>query len=121
MPRSLFHGRGLDRRCVSVQGQLEDYALLERVINEHEIEAVFHLGAQTIVGTAGRNPLSTWEANVRGSYNLLEACRRNERKVRRIVVASSDKAYGDQPVLPYTEESRLEGRFPTIARRAAPT
>lgn len=112
VPRSLYHGLGYDRRCVTVRGQLEDYALLERVLNEHEIEAVFHLGAQTIVGTAGRSPLSTWEANVRGTYNLLEACRRNEKKVRRVVVASSDKAYGDQPVLPYTEASPLEGRFP---------
>jgi CDP-glucose 4,6-dehydratase len=109
---SHFYRLGLDRKVTIVRGQLEDYLLLERALNEHEIESVFHLGAQAIVTIANRNPLSTFESNVRGSYNLLEACRRNERKVRRVVVASSDKAYGDQPELPYTEESRLEGRFP---------
>ena len=109
---SHFYRLGLDRKVVRVRGQLEDYALLERALNEHEIETVLHLGAQAIVTIANRNPLSTWESNVRGSYNLLEACRRNARKVKRVVVASSDKAYGDQPELPYTEASRLEGRFP---------
>ena len=110
--QSHFQRLGLDRRAVIVRGSLEDYPLLERALNEHEIDTVLHLGAQTIVGTASRNPMSTWEANVRGSYNLLEACRHNAKKVQRVVVASSDKAYGDQPVLPYTEASPLEGRFP---------
>ncbi len=109
---SQFERLGLAARVTIVRGQLEDYPLLERALNEHEIEAVFHCAAQAIVGTANRNPLSTWEANVRGTYNLLEACRRNARLVTRVVVASSDKAYGDQPVLPYTEDSPLEGRFP---------
>jgi len=110
--QSHFQRLGLGRSAVIVRGCLEDYALLERALNEHEIDTVMHLGAQTIVGTASRNPLSTWEANVRGTYLLLEACRRNMKKVARVVVASSDKAYGDQPVLPYTESSPLEGRFP---------
>lgn len=109
---SHFQRLGLDRRVVIVRGCLEDYALLERALNEHEIDTVMHLGAQTIVGTASRNPLSTWESNVRGSYLLLEACRRNAKKVRRVVVASSDKAYGDQEALPYTEDAPLAGRFP---------
>jgi len=109
---SHFARLGLANHTVVVNGCLEDYALLERVLNEHEIETVMHLGAQTIVGTASRNPLSTWEANVRGTYNLLEACRRNDRTVGRVVVASSDKAYGDQPELPYMEDAPLEGRFP---------
>lgn len=109
---SRFQRLGLDRRVVLVHGCLEDYALLERALNEHEIDTVLHLGAQTIVGTAARNPLSTWESNVRGSYLLLEACRRNARTVRRVVVASSDKAYGDQPDLPYTEDAPLTGQFP---------
>lgn len=110
--RSHFYNLGLDRKVAMVRGQLEDYPLLERAINEYECEAVFHLGAQTIVGTANRNPLATFEANVRGSYNLLEACRRNGKKVKRVVVASSDKAYGAQPRLPYDEDSPLTGRFP---------
>jgi CDP-glucose 4,6-dehydratase len=110
--RSHFHRLGLGERVAIVHGQLEDYPLLERAVNEYECEAVFHLGAQTIVGTANRNPLATFEANIRGTYNLLEACRRNPKTVKRIVVASSDKAYGAQPKLPYDEESPLTGRFP---------
>jgi CDP-glucose 4,6-dehydratase len=109
---SHFQRLGLPAKVTIVRGQLEDYPLLERALNEHEIDAVFHCAAQAIVGTANRNPLSTWESNVRGTYNLLEACRRNAKLVTRVVVASSDKAYGDQPVLPYTEDSPLEGRFP---------
>ncbi|MBZ0236919.1 MAG: NAD-dependent epimerase/dehydratase family protein [Deltaproteobacteria bacterium] len=110
--RSHFHKLGLDEKVTIVRGQLEDYALLERALNEYEIESVFHLGAQTIVGTANRNPLATFEANVRGTYNLMEAARRNAKKVKRVVVASSDKAYGAQPKLPYDEDAPLEGRFP---------
>lgn len=95
-----------------VQGGLEDYQLLERVLNEYEIEVVFHLGAQTIVGTANRNPLSTFESNIRGTYNLLEACRRNESLIKAIIVASSDKAYGIQEKLPYDEKTPLCGTHP---------
>jgi CDP-glucose 4,6-dehydratase len=112
VPQSHFHRLGHERRVVIVHGALEDYPLLERSLNEHEIETVFHLGAQTIVGTANRNPLSTWESNVRGTYHVLEACRRNDKKVRQVVVASSDKAYGDQEELPTTEQAPLIGRFP---------
>lgn len=95
-----------------VHGCLEDYQFLERVINEYEIEVVFHLGAQTIVGTANRNPLSTFESNIRGTYNLLEACRRNKELIKAIVVASSDKAYGVQEKLPYDEKTPLRGTHP---------
>jgi len=95
-----------------VNGRLEDYDGLERAINEHEIDTVFHLGAQPIVSTALRNPLPTFEANVRGSYNLLEACRVHRSLVTRVVVASSDKAYGDGPSLPYTEDMPANGRHP---------
>lgn len=94
-----------------VRGEVEDFALLERALNEYEVETVFHLAAQTIVGIANRNPLSTFEANIRGTWNLLEACRRVP-TVKRIVVASSDKAYGDQDVLPYSEETPLQGQHP---------
>jgi len=95
-----------------VRGDLEDYQVLVRALNEYEIDTVFHLGAQTIVGTALRSALSTFEANIRGTWNLLEACRVCSRLVRRIVVASSDKAYGAHDRLPYTEEMNLQGRFP---------
>lgn len=95
-----------------VHGCLEDYQLLERVLNEYEIEVVFHLGAQTIVGTANRNPLSTFESNIRGTYNLLEACRRNKDVIKAVVMASSDKAYGVQDKLPYDENTPLRGTHP---------
>jgi CDP-glucose 4,6-dehydratase len=95
-----------------VNGRLEDYATLERAINEHEIDTVFHLGAQPIVTTALRNPLPTFEANVRGTYNLLDACRVHRTLVQAVVIASSDKAYGDAPTLPYTEDMPVNGRHP---------
>jgi CDP-glucose 4,6-dehydratase len=111
-PQSAFYRSKLYHRVRLVQGALEDYASLERAINEHEIDTVFHLGAQTIVGTALRNPLSTFESNIRGTYNLLEACRQRSLLVKRVIVASSDKAYGSSPVLPYTEEMSLRGEHP---------
>lgn len=94
-----------------IRGELEDLELLERALNEYEIETVIHLGAQTIVGIANRNPLSTFTANVQGTWNLLEAARRSP-TVKRIVVASSDKAYGDHEKLPYSEEAALQGKHP---------
>jgi CDP-glucose 4,6-dehydratase len=95
-----------------VRGELEDHLLLLRALNEYEIDSVFHLGAQTIVGTASRSAMSTFESNIRGTWNLLEACRACSRQVHRIVVASSDKAYGAHEHLPYTEDVPLQGRFP---------
>jgi len=95
-----------------VNGRLEDYATLERAINEHEVDTVFHLGAQPIVTTALRNPLPTFESNVRGTYNLLDACRVHKALVKSVVIASSDKAYGDAPSLPYTEDMPVNGRHP---------
>lgn len=95
-----------------VPGKLEDYPLLERILNEYEIDTVFHLAAQTLVEAAVRSPLQTFESNIRGTYNLLEACRRHSRSIKRILVASSDKAYGESEVLPYTEQMPLQGRAP---------
>jgi CDP-glucose 4,6-dehydratase len=112
VPTSHFAQLGLDRRATVVRGALENYEVLARALNEYESETVLHLGAQTIVGAAARGPLATFEANIRGTYNLLEACRVNGKTVRRVIVASSDKAYGEQAELPYTEDSTLLGRFP---------
>jgi CDP-glucose 4,6-dehydratase len=112
VPASRFVGEGTINKAVVVQGELENYALLERTLNEYEIDSVFHLGAQTIVGVAGHSPLSTFDANIRGTWNLLEACRSCSKRIERIVVASSDKAYGVHEKLPYTEETPLQGRFP---------
>lgn len=95
-----------------ISGCLEDYQALERAITSHEIDTVFHLGAQTIVGTAQRSPLPTFEANIRGTYHLLDACRLHKDLVKRIVVASSDKAYGSVKSLPYTEDMPLNGHHP---------
>ncbi|MFN8666668.1 MAG: GDP-mannose 4,6-dehydratase [Gemmatimonadaceae bacterium] len=99
-------------KCRVVRGELEDYETVLRALNEYEIDTVFHLGAQTIVGTASRSPLSTFEANIKGTWVLLEAARQLAGRVQRIVVASSDKAYGEHPTLPYTEDAPLIGRFP---------
>jgi CDP-glucose 4,6-dehydratase len=87
------------------------------VLNEHEVDEVYHLAAQTIVGTANRSPMATWDANVRGTYTLLEACR-SLGTVRRVVVASSDKAYGDHDVLPYREDFALQPRYPYDVSKA---
>jgi CDP-glucose 4,6-dehydratase len=111
VPDSNFYRLGLDREVRCIDGAVEDRALLERVLGEYEIETVFHLAAQTIVGIANRNPISTFETNIMGTWNLLEACRRSPR-VKQIVCASSDKAYGDQEQLPYDETMPLQGTYP---------
>ena len=100
------------QRTNVVHGRLEDYDLIVRTINEYEIDTVFHLGAQTIVGTSSRSPISTFEANIRGTWNVLEACRVCPQTVSRVIVASTDKAYGTHEHLPYTEETALQGRYP---------
>lgn len=92
-------------------GDLDDYNSLYRIIAEYEIDTVFHLGAQPIAPVGNRAPLPTLKTNIMGTANLLEACRVNP-TVKRVMVASSDKAYGAQPVLPYTEEAPLQGRHP---------
>jgi CDP-glucose 4,6-dehydratase len=112
VPGSKLLSSGLTAQTNVVHGELEDYAVLLRALNEYEIDTVFHLGAQTIVGTAKRSALSTFEANVRGTWSLLEACRNCSQLVQRVIVASSDKAYGAHDKLPYTEETPLQGRFP---------
>ena len=94
-----------------VRGDVRDRDLLERALGEYHIDTVLHLAAQAIVVTANRNPISTFESNIQGTWNLLEACRHSP-AVRSIVIASSDKAYGDQDVLPYSEDTPLQGRHP---------
>lgn len=111
-PQSELLRSGDIQRVSVVNGALEDLWAVERAISLHEADTVFHLGAQTLVGVAHRAPLSTFESNIRGTYNLLEACRLLHPLVRRIVVASSDKAYGASPVLPYLETMPLAGQHP---------
>lgn len=117
VPASQFVRHGFMERVNVVRGGLGNRALLERILGEYEIEVVFHLAAQTVVGIASRNSVSTLESNVRGTWNVLEACRRSP-MVKAIVLASSDKAYGDQETLPYTEETPLQGRNPYDASKS---
>ncbi|MCE5240605.1 GDP-mannose 4,6-dehydratase [bacterium] len=111
---------GLEERVALVQGDITDLEACRRIVNEHEVQVVFHLAAQAIVGLANRSPYSTLESNVRGTYTLLEACRelRERGLVEAIVVASSDKAYGDQPELPYQEQAPLLGLHPYDASKS---
>jgi CDP-glucose 4,6-dehydratase len=120
-PEARFRTDGIEERCVVALADVQDYASLVRALNEHEVDAVFHLAAQTIVGTANRSPLSTFEANVRGTYVLLEACRAVGvvgSSLERVVVASSDKAYGSHEELPYREGFPLQPTFPYDVSKA---
>lgn len=111
-PQSELYRSGYVRRVHVVNGRLEDFRTLERAILGYECDTVIHLGAQAIVSVASRSPLPTFETNIRGTWNLLEACRLHTDLVKRVVVASSDKAYGEHEHLPYTEEMPLRGRQP---------
>ncbi len=111
VPESMLFETGDYKKTRIVRGDFEDYWTVERAMNEYEIETVFHLGAQAIVGAANRSPVATFKANIEGTWNVMEAAR-NSKLVKKVVFASSDKAYGDQDKLPYTEEAPLHGRHP---------
>jgi CDP-glucose 4,6-dehydratase len=111
VPQSRLVTAGLTAKIATVYGAIEDITVLERTLSEYEVDTVFHLAAQTIVGVANREPLATFEANIKGTWNVLEACRRIG-KVSRIILASSDKAYGDCEILPYDETTPLRGEHP---------
>jgi len=111
-PQSRFYSDAIAPQCSVVRGDLVELADCLRAINDHEVDVVFHLGAQTIVGAGLRDPLACFESNIRGTYHVLEAARRLRELVKTVVIASSDKAYGDSPVLPYTEDMPLRGRHP---------
>jgi CDP-glucose 4,6-dehydratase len=111
VPQSELVRAGTLDRVVAVRGDICDQAQMERILGEYEIDTVMHLAAQTIVGIANRNPVSTFEANVQGTWAVLEACRRSP-SVRQVIFASSDKAYGDCDTLPYDETTPLVGRHP---------
>jgi CDP-glucose 4,6-dehydratase len=116
-PRSALLLDGVADALDVVHGDLNDPGLVARALGEYEVDTVFHLAAQTIVGTANRSPLATFEANVRGTWTLLEACRLHG--AERVVVAASDKAYGASATRPYREEMPLEPRFPYDVSKAA--
>ncbi|HNA90258.1 MAG TPA: GDP-mannose 4,6-dehydratase [Anaerolineales bacterium] len=118
VPQSeLVRSSNIDKVKV-VRGDIRDRDLMERILGEFEIDTVFHLAAQTIVTIANRNPVSTFESNIAGTWNILEACRRSP-KIRQIVMASSDKAYGDQDKLPYDENTPLQGQHPYDVSKSA--
>lgn len=118
VPQSeLVRSGSLDNVTV-VRGDIRSQSTMERALGEYEIDTVIHLAAQTIVGIANRNPVSTFESNIKGTWALLEACRRSP-LVKQVVIASSDKAYGDQEKLPYTEDAPLQGRNPYDVSKSA--
>jgi len=112
-----FKLMGIKERMTIVQADLAEYEKVQRAINQFSIDTCFHLAAQAIVQFANHSPLSTFESNIKGTWNVLEACR-NSKNIERIVVASSDKAYGSQEKLPYTEDSPLLGLYPYDASKA---
>ena len=118
VPQSELVRAGLLERVKVVRGDVRDQETMERTLGEYEVDTVFHLAAQTIVGIANRNPISTFEANIAGTWAVLEASRRSP-SVHQIVVASSDKAYGSHDVLPYSEEAPLMGRHPYDVSKSA--
>ena len=108
---------GLNGKINVIHGDLVDFKDCERTINEYDVDFCFHIAAQAIVGPANRSPLSTFESNIKGTWNILEACR-TSKTIKGVVFASSDKAYGQQEKLPYTEKSPLEGYYPYDASKA---
>lgn len=116
--RSRFALRGLRERCTAVPADLLDTGSLRAAIEQGGVQAVFHLAATTIVGSASTSPLGTYEVNVRGTWNLLEACRVVDEPPARVVVASTDKAYGVHEHLPYREDHALQPHYPYDASKA---
>lgn len=116
IPKSLFYNPEpnwrLNEKVVTVRGQIEDFSLIERILNEYEIDTVFHLAAQTIVGTANRSPVATFKSNIEGTWNILEASRLHQKKIKRVIIASSDKAYGNLQGESYDESFPLAGEHP---------
>lgn len=116
LPDSMFNQPEIRNKVHAiVNGDITDYATVERTLNEHEVDTCFHIAAQAIVGVANKSPLSTFETNIKGTWNVLEACRRLDKKV---IVASSDKAYGETTKLPYTEETSMNGLYPYDASKS---
>ena len=118
VPQSELIRSGIIEKVNVVRGDIRDRNMIERAIGEYEIDTVIHLAAQTIVTIANRNPISTFETNIAGTWNIMEACRRSP-KVKQIIVASSDKAYGDQEILPYDENTPLQGQHPYDVSKSA--
>jgi CDP-glucose 4,6-dehydratase len=104
-------------KITMIHGDIADYEKVQRTVNQFSVDTCFHLAAQAIVQFANHSPLSTFDSNIKGTWNILEACR-NSKNIQRVVVASSDKAYGSQNKLPYKEDSPLLGLYPYDASKA---
>ncbi len=117
VPKSTLLSSDLLGKVAIVRGDVRDQPVLERALGEYEIDTVFHLAAQTIVGVANRNPVSTLDTNIRGTWALLDAARRSP-LTKAVIIASSDKAYGDHDELPYDEEAALQGEHPYDASKS---
>lgn len=112
VPSSRLYLEDLHKKINIAFGDITDFEFVERVIGEYEVETVFHLAAQTQVKVGNASPISTFNSNIKGTWNVLEAVRLHRQRIRSLIVASSDKAYGDQEILPYSEETPLQGRHP---------
>lgn len=115
-PRISLDLLGIRNKMTLIQGDITDYSLVQRVLNQYSVDTCFHLAAQAIVGIANRSPVSTFDSNIKGTWTIFEAVR-NSKSIERVVVASSDKAYGDQKKLPYTEDMPLLGIYPYDASK----
>ncbi len=115
-PYSNLFLQEIDKKIIEVRGSTTEFSLVNRIINEYEVDTIFHLAAQTIVGIANYSPLSTFESNILGTWNILEACR-TSKTIQRVIVASSDKAYGEHEELPYKETHPLNGLYPYDASK----
>lgn len=100
----------LQKKPILIRGDVRSYNLVKTILRERHPDFIFHFAAQTIVGIANRNPLPTLKTNIAGTWHILEAARCYPAKG--IIIASSDKAYGDQPVIPYKENTPLVGMHP---------
>jgi len=114
----LIRSKNIEKVCV-VNGNLADIDAVSRAVNHQSCDTIFHLGAQTIVGTAFADPVDTFRSNIQGTWNVLEVARRSNGLVKRLLVASSDKAYGTSKVLPYTEDMQLHGSGPYDVSKSA--
>jgi CDP-glucose 4,6-dehydratase len=118
-PGARFNSDGIGERCIQARADLTDHESLVHTLCEHEIRAVFHLAAKAVVSKANRSPIGTFETNIRGTWSLLEACRSVGEPIERIVVASSDKAYGRHAELAFSEDSPLAPVYPYDVSKAA--
>ena len=117
---SLLYYEKIDKKINLVFGDITDKELLKSIFLKNKIEICFHLAAQVEVGLAAKYPFLTWETNIRGTYTLLETIRESKNKIKSLIVASSDKAYGQYPKnkLPYKENYELKAEFPYDTSKA---